>query len=86
MNTVTPPRDIVLERLRHIAAEQNRVHVIPSDGRWAVKREGLSRASRVLGDRKKAIELARSLARKDSMEVIVHRKDGSVQRRETSPR
>jgi len=86
MSTVTPPRDVVLERLRRVAAEQNRVHVIPSDDRWAVKREGLSRASRVLRDKEKAIELARSFARKDSMEVIVHGRDGSVQKRETAPR
>jgi hypothetical protein len=51
MSTVTPPRDVVLERLRRVA-----------------------------------IELARSFARKDSMEVIVHGRDGSVQKRETAPR
>ena len=84
MNTLKPPREIVLEKLRHVAAEKNRVHVIPDNGRWSVKREGLSRASRVLGDKSKAIELARSLARRNSMEVIVHDKDGSVLRREVA--
>ncbi len=82
MKAVKPPREVVLEKLRLIAAEQNRVHVIPSDDRWAVKREGLSRASRVLGNKSKAIEIARELARKDSMEVIVHGSDGSVVQRE----
>ena len=86
MNTVKPPREVVLEKLRHVAAEKNRIHVIPDNGRWSVKREGLSRASRVLGDKSEAIELARSLARGDSMEVIVHGRDGSVQKREVSTR
>ncbi len=86
MNTFRPPREVVLKKLRHIAAEKNRVHVIPDDGRWAVKREDSSRASRVFRERSEAIELARALARKGAMEVIVHGKDGSVLKREALAR
>lgn len=55
------------------------IHVISDRGRWAVLREHAKRATRVLADREKAIDLARSLARERNGEVMVHRKDGSLQ-------
>ncbi len=79
MNTARPSTEAVVKRLRAVAAERNRIHVIPSNGRWAVMREDLSRASRVLGEKSKAIEMARALAREGSMAVVIHGRDGSVQ-------
>jgi hypothetical protein len=84
MQTARPPKEVVLEKLRLVATEQNRVHVIPSNGSWAVKREDRRRASRVLADKKEAIELARSLARKHSMVgIVVHGRDARFESIET---
>ncbi|HEX4961983.1 MAG TPA: DUF2188 domain-containing protein [Thermoanaerobaculia bacterium] len=55
------------------------VHVIPDRNRWVVRRERAKRATRILSDREQAIDLARALARQTNGEVIVHRKDGSMQ-------
>lgn len=55
------------------------IHVISDRNRWAVLRERAKRATRVLADRDQAIDLARSLAREDNGEVMVHRKDGTLQ-------
>jgi uncharacterized protein DUF2188 len=55
------------------------IHVIPDRNRWVVRREWAKRATRILSDREQAIALARSLAREDEGEVIVHRRDGTMQ-------
>jgi len=52
-----------------------RCHVISSGKRWAVKRSGAKRASSVYDHREVAYHHARLLA--DN--VVVHRKDGSVE-------
>jgi hypothetical protein len=44
-----------------------------------VRRERAKRATRILADREQAIALARSLAREGNGEVIVHRRDGTMQ-------
>jgi formylglycine-generating enzyme required for sulfatase activity len=61
--------------------DRNRViHVIPDRNRWVVRRERAKRATRILPDREQAIALARALAREaDGGEVIVHRRDGTMQ-------
>jgi hypothetical protein len=64
-----------------INVAKSRVHVIARDNGWAVKREGASRAARIHGKKSDAIEHARSIPRRD---VIIHKKDGSIQRWEHS--
>jgi hypothetical protein len=41
------------------------VHVIPKDGRWAVKREG-AKAERVVSTQGEAIGIARDMARREN--------------------
>ncbi|MCP4593480.1 MAG: DUF2188 domain-containing protein [bacterium] len=58
------------------------MHVIRSDRGWAVTRAGAKRATRVLPDKEDAIKLARSLAVRDSMELMVHGPNGNMLTRE----
>lgn len=51
--------------------------VVPRGDRWAVRRHGAARASRVLTDKGEALSWA--LAR--SGDVLVHRRDGTVEAR-----
>lgn len=69
------------QAMQRLAAMDRRkvIHVISDRGRWVVLRERAKRATRVLADREKAIDLARSLAREADGEVMVHRKDGTLQ-------
>ncbi len=69
------------QAMNSLAAMDRRkvIHVISDRNRWVVLRERSKRATRVLTDRDQAIDLARSLARKANGEVIVHRKDGTMQ-------
>ena len=51
-----------------------RVHVISRGDNWAVKKEGTTRASKIYQDRESAI----TGAHKSGLDVVVHKKDGSI--------
>lgn len=56
-----------------------RVHVISRKDGWAVKKEGNSRASRIYPNKKSAVYNAGRLKSKGH-DVVVHKKDGSIQK------
>ena len=57
-------------------------HVVPSaSGGWAVRQSGAERASRVFDNQQKAVEYARTLAKKEHSELYVHGKDGTIKGR-----
>jgi adenine/guanine phosphoribosyltransferase-like PRPP-binding protein len=58
---------------------KNRWYVIPYHERWVVLRERARRATRVLGSRAEAVEIAQALARHAGGEVVINRKDGRMQ-------
>lgn len=56
-----------------------RQHVAPkSGGGWGVWRSGASRATRIFPTRRDAVAFARRLAKKESGEMYIHRRDGIV--------
>jgi adenine/guanine phosphoribosyltransferase-like PRPP-binding protein len=65
---------------------ENRWHVFPAEGRWVILRDRAQRATRVLPSRSEAIALARTLAEDAGGEVIIHRKDGTLQERQVADR
>lgn len=58
-------------------------HVVPKDRRWAVRSSGASRASRVFQKQSAAVTYARHLAQKESSEVYIHRRDGTIRQRDS---
>lgn len=57
-------------------------HVVPStSGGWAVRRSGSDRASKVFDTQEKAIQHARSVAKKEQAELYVHGRDGTIRER-----
>ena len=71
----------VKKSIKSGSASRKTVHVIPSKGNWAVKREGTAKASKVYDSQQKAIQGAKSMTRKGTAkEVIVHRKDGTIRK------
>lgn len=54
------------------------VHVVPHADGWATKKEGASRAGVVVDTQREAIERAREQAQREKVEVVIHRKDGSI--------
>jgi Uncharacterized protein conserved in bacteria (DUF2188) len=60
----------------------NSQHVVPdAKGSWRVVRSGAARAARVFDSKEEALGFARMRAKKAHADVYVHRRDGTVQER-----
>ncbi len=60
-----------------------RIHIVKRDYGWAVKKEGKKRASKVYKTKEEAVKGAQK-HKKNGNDVVVHTKDGSIQRWEKS--
>lgn len=55
-----------------------RTHVVKRDSGWAVKKEGSQRATKVYKTKEQAVKGAEK-SRKSGNDVVIHKKDGSIQ-------
>jgi len=58
-------------------------HVVPHDGKWAVRGEGNQRVTRVTDTQREAIDAARDIAQRQKAEVIIHKRDGTIRDRDS---
>jgi hypothetical protein len=59
-------------------------HVVPNpNGGWDVKKGGGKKASRHADTKKDAERLAREISRNQGTELIIHGKDGKIQRKDS---
>ena len=59
-------------------------HVVPNpDGGWDVKRSGASRASRHFDTKADAVDAGREISRNQRTEFVIHRRDGTFQRKDS---
>lgn len=70
---------------RRETKSSKRVHVISRDKGWALKKEGLSRATKIHQSKEAAVNSARKLRRRGH-DVIIHKRDGSIERWEKAKR
>lgn len=61
-----------------IAEKAKNQHVVPFDGRWAVRREGSDKATIVFEVKSDAIDVARNLAKRQGTDLIVHGLSGQI--------
>lgn len=54
------------------------IHVVPHKDGWATRKEGADRAGIVTDTQREAIERARDQARREHVEVVIHRPDGKI--------
>lgn len=54
------------------------IHVVPHEDGWATKKEGAGRAGSVHETQRDAIDRARDQAKREKVEVVIHRKDGKI--------
>lgn len=54
------------------------IHVVPHKDGWATKKEGATRAGVVTDTQKAAIERAREQAKREHVEVVIHRKSDPI--------
>lgn len=64
-------------------AKKGKQHVIPHDGRWAVKREGSSRITSTHNTQGEAINAGREIARNQGGELVIHGRDGKIRDRDS---
>lgn len=55
------------------------IHVVPHKKGWATKKEGADRAGAVTGTKAEALEKAREQAKREKVEVVIHKRDGVIQ-------
>jgi hypothetical protein len=58
-------------------------HVVPQNGKWAVRIEGKKRASSLHDTQAEAVEEARMRARRDKSELLIHGRDGEIRSRDS---
>lgn len=54
------------------------IHVLPHNGGWATRKEGAQRVGHTADTQKEALEQARQQAKREKVEVVVHRPDGRI--------
>jgi len=59
-------------------AGKKNVHTVPTDGGWANRREGAKRASSTHTTKAEAQAAGRAAAKKDHVEHLIHRQDGTI--------
>lgn len=58
-------------------------HVLPSNGKWAVKGEGNSKNTRITQTQGEAINIARTIARNEQSELVIHGRNGQIRQKDS---
>lgn len=64
-------------------AERRDIHVVPSDDKWAVRRENDNDPVSTHATQAEAEQAGRTLAQRESSELLVHGQDGQIRDRST---
>ena len=56
-------------------------HVIPNDGRWAVRKAGSTRATSTHATQEEAVSVATEIAKNQRTELYIHGRDGRIRER-----
>lgn len=58
-------------------------HIVPHNGKWAVRGAGNKRVTVVTNTQKEAINIGRDIARSKGSELFIHRPDGKIRERDS---
>lgn len=61
-----------------VMADKKNIHTVPTDDGWANRREGGKRASSTHATKAEAQAAGRAAAKKDGVEHLIHKKDGTI--------
>ena len=54
------------------------IHVVPHYDGWATRKEGAQRVGSTADTQRQAVERAREQAKREKVEVVIHRPDGRI--------
>lgn len=57
------------------------IHIVPKEQGWIVKKEGAQRISGSADTKTEAYEIAREIALNQGLDIVVHGKDGKIQKK-----
>ncbi len=58
-------------------------HVVPSGGKWSVRKAGASKASGTFTTQREAIDRATDIAKNQGTELFIHGRDGRIRERDS---
>lgn len=58
---------------------KDNIHIVPHENGWAIEKEQSERASRIMPTKEKAVEIGREMAKTQRVELVIHKKDGTIQ-------
>ena len=58
-------------------------HVVPRNGKWAIRRSGSDKATKIFDTQKEAIVQGRRIARNQGTELYIHGRDGRIRDRDS---
>lgn len=62
----------------------NTRHVVPDpNGGWNSKKGGAERASKHFDNKKDAVDYSRDLSKRQKTELVIHKKDGKIQKKDS---
>lgn len=59
-------------------AKKRDIHIVPHEGGWASRKEGSARVGRHYDTQREALDGARPQAIRERVELVTHRKDGTI--------
>ena len=54
-------------------------HVVPDNKKWGIKGEGNSKITKNFDKKEDAVDAARQIAKNQQSELVIHKKDGTIQ-------
>ncbi len=54
------------------------IHVVPHGNGWATRKEGAQRVGHTADTQRQAYQQARQQAKREGVEVVIHRPDGTI--------
>lgn len=61
-------------------------HVVPFSKGWSVRKGGAKKASKTFDNKKAATDYARKVSKNQKSELVIHKKDGTINRKESYSR
>ena len=58
-------------------------HVVPNKDGWGSKKSGASKSSKNFATKKEAEKWSRQKSREEGSELVIHKKDGTIQRKDS---
>jgi uncharacterized protein YdaT len=65
------------------AMAKKSTHVVPHDGKWAVRQSNSERASSVHDRKSDAVDRGRQISRNQGSELVIHRQNGTIQQKDS---